>query len=335
MKAFILLFLVTWALGSAAQEEKIHWLSMTEADELYQKEPKPMVIDFYTDWCGWCKHMDKTTYANPTVVSLINKYFYPVKVNAEGSDTLYFRKKMYAPVKNGNRTLSSLAVEMLKGKLSYPTTVFWHGKENIELIVPGYLDVVKTEAFLIYFIENAYQGTNINDYVADFEKVFTPKEQAEAPKAVDYWTDFKDLDRKLQQEKKKVLLFLSASWNNSSRMMEQVVFPDSAFSALAREHFYCLHLDVQSQDTLTFMTHKFMNAGADNNHLHQLAIALSDKILRVPSIYIFDNEGKLMERIYFYLDRRRGNMILDYIGTDTYKTMSWMDYIKVKEREGL
>ena len=42
-----------------------------------------------------------------------------------------------------------------------------------------------------------------------------------------------------------------------------------------------------------------------------------------------------MERIYFYLDRRRGNMILDYIGTDTYKTMSWVDYMKIKEREGM
>ena len=118
-------------------------------------------------------------------------------------------------------------------------------------------------------------------------------------------------------------------------MMEQVVFPDSTFAALAEKYFYCLHLDVQAKDTVTFMSHSFMNAGPANNNLHQLAIALSDKILRVPSIYIFDNEGKLMERIYFYLDRRRGNMILDYIGTDTYKTMSWVDYMKIREREGM
>ena len=82
------------------------------------------------------------------------------------------------------------------------------------------------------------------------------------------------------------------------------------------------------------MTHRFANAGKENNNLHQLAIALSDKILRVPSVYIFDEEGKLMESLYFYLDRGKGDMILDYIGSDTYKSMTWTDYVKMKSKEG-
>lgn len=335
MKVIVLLVLWGWCMCVSAQEEKIKWLSIGEAEKLYQENPKPLILDFYTDWCGWCKHMDKTTYTNPAVVSFVTKYFYPVKINAESSDTVYFRGKMYAPVKNGNRYLNSLAIEMLKGKLSYPTTVFLHDKEKINLIVPGYLDVTKMEAFMVYFVENAYTTTNVNDFITAFERVFKPEQNAVPEKEADYWTGFADLEKKQSGKKKKTMLFLSASWSNSSRMMEKDVFADSAFSALAQKYFYCLHLDAQSKDTLTFMGHQFANAGDANSNLHQLAIALSDKVIRVPSIYIFDEDGKLMERLYFYLDKHRGAMVLDYIGSDTYKNMSWMDYMEVKSKESL
>lgn len=38
--------------------------------------------------------------------------------------------------------------------------------------------------------------------------------------------------------------------------------------------------------------------GKENNNLHQLAIALSDKILRVPSIYIFDERENCGKSVF-------------------------------------
>lgn len=171
MRLFVLIGFCWLATSVFAQEEKIKWLTLEEAERQYAKEPRPMIIDIYTDWCGWCKHMDKTTYGQPTIVSFINRYFYPVKINAESADTMQFRGKIYPPLKNGERYISSLAAEMLKGKMSYPTTVFLYDKENVNIVVPGYLDVAKMEAFLIYFTENAYFSTNINDFIVDFEQV--------------------------------------------------------------------------------------------------------------------------------------------------------------------
>lgn len=330
----IIWFLLGCSFFVRAQEGEIRWLTVAEAEKLCKEQSRPYLFDYYTDWCGWCKHMDKTTYADPAVISFINRYFYPVRVNAESSDTLVFRDKVYAPVKNGNKFISGLALEMLGGKLSYPTTVFLHEPGKVNLVVPGYLEILKMQGFLVYFIENAWQSVNVNEFLADFEQVFG-SDAAKAEKPMTYWTSFQELEKKQLERKKKILLFLEASWNNSSKMMERVVFPDSLFAAEAQEHFYCLHLDAQSRDTLTFMSHTFQNAGAGNNNLHQLAIALNDKILKVPGIYIFDEGGKLMENLYYYIDRERGRMVLDYIGNDTFKNMGWEDYVKMRTKETL
>lgn len=335
MRIYIILLLQLIVSGVQAENDSIKWLTIEEADSLSRKEPKPLLIDVYTDWCGWCKHLDKTTYADPAVISFINRDFYPVKLNAETSDTVSFQNKIYPPIKNRDRYVSSLAAELLQGKMSYPTTIFRYDKERINMVVPGYLDVLKMQSFLVYFTENAYRSSGVNEFVADFEKVFKAADKDTAKNQGMEWIPFSELDNKRKKENKKVLLYLRASWNNSAKMMEKTVLADSAFKALATKYFYCLQLDAQSQDTITFMTHQFVNGGKDHNNLHQLAIALSDRILRVPAIYIFDENGKLMEPLYYYLDKKRGRDILDFIGSDTYKNMSWNDYLKVKTAEDL
>jgi thioredoxin-related protein len=336
MKYFLLpVVCIFFLMSSKAQEESIKWLTIEEADSLYNITPKPIVVDVFTDWCGWCKHLDKTTYKDKTVVAMMNRYFYPVKINAERQDTSYFRNKTYLPIKTrGNKYVNSLAAELMNGRMSYPTTIFLHPNDNINIVVPGYQDVLNMQAFLVYFNENAYKNINPNNFLSDFEKMFNPKDGSKPLPEADYWTLFSDLEAKQKAKPLKTLVFLEATWSNTSNMMERVVFTDSLVAETAKKYFYCLHLDVQSNQTVMFMGNQFSNAGASNNNLHQFAIASSDKIIRVPSVFLFDNNGQLIERLYFYQDKKMLAMILDFIGSDTYKTMSWNDYLKVREIEG-
>ncbi|MEZ4685817.1 MAG: DUF255 domain-containing protein [Bacteroidia bacterium] len=111
--------------ATSKSETQINWVSMEEASELANTTPKKVLVDVYTDWCGWCKRMDKATYEDPKVVAYINEHFYAVKFDAEqhedvvlGDRTFKFRADA------GRRGVHELAVAMMDGKMSYPTTIF-------------------------------------------------------------------------------------------------------------------------------------------------------------------------------------------------------------------
>ena len=76
--------------GSAVAQVK--WSTIEEAAKTdnsrgrssSDKKGKLYFIDFYTTWCGWCKRMDRDTFSNTTVAKLMNKYYTPIKFDAEG-----------------------------------------------------------------------------------------------------------------------------------------------------------------------------------------------------------------------------------------------------------
>ena len=86
MKKGLLMFIALIALNftANAQDTKINWMTMNEALDAQAKNPKKIMMDAYTDWCGPCKMLDKNTFQNPDVVKYVNEHYYAVKFNAEG-----------------------------------------------------------------------------------------------------------------------------------------------------------------------------------------------------------------------------------------------------------
>jgi thioredoxin-related protein len=115
-------------------EGSVKWLSFAEAVEKSKKEKKKIFIDVYTDWCGWCKVMDKNTFNDPKVAALLNEDFYPVKFNAEQHEDIVFQGTTYKFVANGNSGYHELAAALLNNQLSYPTVVFLD--EEFKIIQP-------------------------------------------------------------------------------------------------------------------------------------------------------------------------------------------------------
>ena len=76
----------------------IQWISMEEAMTAQQKNPKPIFIDVYTDWCGWCKVMDNKTFSRPEVAQYMNENFHSVKFNAEKEKPLTINGQQFEVV---------------------------------------------------------------------------------------------------------------------------------------------------------------------------------------------------------------------------------------------
>ncbi len=151
------------------ESKHLKWYTFEEVNELVKSEPRPVLVDVYTDWCGWCKKMDKATYEHAEIVKYLNDNYYVIKFNAETKDTIVFHGKEFVNNRaNQRRGSHDLAIAMLKGKMSYPSTVFLNGNLELLTATPGYLDAKKMEPILHYFAAEAYKNQKWEDFQKEF-----------------------------------------------------------------------------------------------------------------------------------------------------------------------
>ncbi len=167
--AFSLFLSLFNGLGLKAQE-CIKWVDWNEAQELMKRQKRKVLVDVYTDWCGWCKRMDATTFQDPRIVSYINKNYYAIKFNAEQKDDIVFKSRVFKFMENGRRGIHQLAIEITNGQLSYPTFVFMDEEFNTIQPLKGYLDVDTFDAITNYFGGNHYKDTPYQSFIESFRK---------------------------------------------------------------------------------------------------------------------------------------------------------------------
>jgi len=149
--------------------ETIRWYTLQEALELSKTQDKRKIfIDVYTQWCGWCKRLDETTFVDPAVVKYINQHYYPVKFDAEQTEDIVFKEKTYKFKGSGKRGHHELAAEWLNNRLSYPTMVFLDENLNTIQSIPGYQEARKLEAIINYFGTNSHKTTPWETYERKF-----------------------------------------------------------------------------------------------------------------------------------------------------------------------
>lgn len=157
------------AQNNAPEALTIKWLSIEEAAKLSQKKPRKIVMDVYTDWCGWCKRMDATTFQHPAIIKYINDNYYAVKFNGENKEVVNFKGKDYKFVQSGMRGYNELAAFLLNGQLGYPSIVFLDEKMDLIQALPGYKDAKTFDIITHFFGQNEHKKGTFDQFAAQYK----------------------------------------------------------------------------------------------------------------------------------------------------------------------
>jgi len=148
---------------------KIKWYTIQEAEALSKQNPKKIMIDVYTDWCGWCKKMDAETFSHPVIAEFINNNYYAVKLDAEGTADITFNGYTYKYIEQNGRGYHELAAGLLNGRLSYPSIAYLNEKLELLGAVPGYKGPADMESLLNYIAEEKFQTQSLDEYLQTFK----------------------------------------------------------------------------------------------------------------------------------------------------------------------
>jgi thioredoxin-related protein len=161
------LFLFVFALllnGTQLIAQEINWMTIEEAEAATKKEPKKILIDVYTNWCGYCKKMDKEAFTNPEVVKYLNENFHAIKFNAEMKKAIEWNDHTFEWVEGGRNGVHSLAASLLDGKLGYPAFVYLTDDMRRIMISPGYKGADAVMKELTFTTGKHYEKTSWGAY---------------------------------------------------------------------------------------------------------------------------------------------------------------------------
>ncbi len=169
MKYVMLMLFILIGLSNGNSQE-INWLTWEEVAEKMHEEPRKVLVDVYTEWCGYCKKMDKSTFLDSTLISYINDNYYAIRFDAESKSSIFLHGTEYNYVNKGKNGYHELAAVILRGRLKYPTLVFMDS--NLEVIqpIPGYRDATTLLMILDYYEGDHHKKIPWKTYTQNYKK---------------------------------------------------------------------------------------------------------------------------------------------------------------------
>ncbi len=160
----ILILLITiWGCGGSdneslaqnktAKTEKISqnkpvWMKFDEGIKKGVNEKKNMLVDFYTDWCHWCKVMDEKTFNDPKVAKKLADRFSTIRIDAESNtERAHF----------AGQEFTHAQLTQAFRVTGFPSLAFISPEQEIITVIPGYIPAEQFYYILEYIDQECYK----------------------------------------------------------------------------------------------------------------------------------------------------------------------------------
>lgn len=137
------------------EEKELKWYSFSDGLKIAKSQKKKVLIGVYTDWCEWCKKMDKEVYTNLSVKNYLASKFILIKLNAESEKKHFFEGREY----------SEMELAYIFGVEAFPTTVFIREDMQPITAVPGYFPPEVFMKIITFIGDDYYLKMSFDDYL--------------------------------------------------------------------------------------------------------------------------------------------------------------------------
>jgi thioredoxin-related protein len=144
--------------AAAGGKATVVWYNFNEGLKLATEKRRPVVMDFYADWCGWCRKMEAEVFNDPEVAAKLRNDYICIRLHTD--------RNYDETIKYKNHVLTKQEFAAMLGVVGLPTVVFLDRGGGLITKIPGYINKSMFLPLLNYIKDECYlKKIPLQDYM--------------------------------------------------------------------------------------------------------------------------------------------------------------------------